>query len=360
MRVSNDESLLSQEMGAENAMKMALDPIPEQSPRGREIEARTTCHPARRKGARSCWGERGRRNREEGGRRKRMEGRIEDEEREETLLRWEYLRATGTSAHSTPFCTARVIVIVSDTITMAEDVSSNRIPWREIGKWLPLVIATLVGVTATALVQAIGLVALVIVWLCVIALGSLYGIQARKGSEESRERHSQKADSEKPLTRSKLEGTMETFQQNRQEAEASLETPMTKDRAPAVRAKPTVAVPSKSHSKSSTLSLLEATVTVPIGEDFELVSKKIKRGPLEIIAETVSGRAFNLLILDSEEFRRYSEGKGYEPLMTVSNVRSFRDTVQIPRADEWNFVVEAVTRGGNPGVRIVVRPIQDF
>jgi len=201
--------------------------------------------------------------------------------------------------------------------------------WQEVAKWFPYAIVALVGVTATVLVQVIGPLALAIVWLCVVLVAvGLYALRKRKEIEEWKSK-ARKLEEESQVMKMTL-------------------------------AKPALAPTEMPRKQQADNVIIETEIAIPPRDDYEVTSKEMKRGEIEILAQSRSKAAFTFLLLDSANMKRYVQGfSNWEPVLIKPNVSYFKERVKIPRADAWFFIVERTVKDDPTRVRILVTLIGD-
>ena len=227
---------------------------------------------------------------------------------------------------------------------MSERSSPDQSLGQEIIKWIPYTVVALVGVTATVLFQTLGSLALAIVWLCV-ALGGVWLYALGKRMEN--------------IALRKQLSLMKTTNEIQSQPRVILPPPESFVTASEKRVEPEPKRSPPSSTKGIPVSILDATLSVPIGDDFAFLSKKIAKSTIEVTAECVSGKMFNFYVLKADEFRRMEGARRFAPLVGVSSVVSYRDSVRIPHLDEWYFVIEAIRAGGYPSVKILVRQVSE-
>ena len=248
--------------------------------------------------------------------------------------------------------------------------------WQKFVHWLPYTVVALIGVTSTAAYQSIGIVALGFVWLILIIVGiAFYAFRKQREckalkKEAEATSHISTSDSEARSRIGELEGQISVLRKDANSVKAQ-NVQFTKDieewKSKARKleeesqvmkmtlAKPAQATSEMPRKQQADNVIIETEIAIPPRDDYEVTSKEIKRGEIEILAQSRSSAAFTFLLLDSTNMKRYVQGySNWEPVLIKPNVSYFKERVKIPRADAWFFIVERTVKDDPTSVRILV------
>ena len=251
-------------------------------------------------------------------------------------------------------------------------------------KFLPAIIPALAGVTATALVGFIGVIALAIIWTLLLAVISLtYAAKwyrdLRVVTSERDELRRQAAE----LGDRRRTDTGEVRQVNALQADVqSWKTRALENRRESTRLEgelrelqDKVALAALGHAEGTSVLLATqltcyAPEALPGGavnldeEDLETVpydfaAKRMKRGTvIDVLAESDS--RFALYLYDEVNFRRYQENRRNTAATAgKENVTVYREQITIPHGGEWFFLVQPQIEGEDAEVRLRVTLVRE-
>ena len=248
--------------------------------------------------------------------------------------------------------------------------------WQKFVHWLPFTIVALIGVTATAVYQSIGVVALGFVWLILIIVGiSFYAFRKQRECITLKDKavattNVSTSDSEAHTRIDELEGQIGALRRDADSAKAqnvqfAKEIDEWKSKARKMEdegrvlrmtlAKQAEVATESPQKQEASKVIVETEIAIPPRDGYEVTSKQIKRGEIEVVAQSLSKTAFNFLLLDSASMEKYSKGYStWESVLVKSNVSYFKEKVRLPRGDLWWFVVERAIRNDQTQVRILV------
>ena len=251
-------------------------------------------------------------------------------------------------------------------------------------KFLPAIVPALVGVTATALVGFIGVIALAIIWTFLLAVISLtYAATWHRGLRVVTSERDELRRRVDELGGRRGAGIAEVGQVKALQADVqswktrALESQRESSRLEAElrELQDKVALAALGHAEGSGVLLAtqltcyapetllgggvdldeEGLETVP----YDFAAKRMKRGTvIDVLAESDS--RFALYLYDEDNFRRYREHRrNTEATAGKENVTVYREQITIPHGGEWFFLVEPQIEGEDVEVRLRVTLVRE-
>jgi len=240
--------------------------------------------------------------------------------------------------------------------------------------YLPLIVGGLVSVTIPVLVQSLGPLVLVAIWLSVFLVVVLYyALRWRSDlirlKKEGTEPSIPIANPEHEARIRRLEADIEASRKTIMNLETKLEASKqveAEERSTGLRTAQALAE-SEDNAMNLARQLEQLNEAVGKGKDVllltelnvsedqpvDFVSKRLRRGMvIDILAQSPS--LFSFGVVDSENTQRLLKGRqNFESLAGKVNTTIYKERLSIPRGDDWFFVVTQ-TEDVRATVRLVV------